>query len=70
MFYSLIKIKVSEVLTFLWLLLDKDGATALVYAAMGNHLEVVQLLYGQGADLDVQDKKNGWTALMQATLYG
>ena len=51
-------------------LLDKDGATPLMYAAMGGHLDVVQLLVERGTNIDAQDKKSGWTALMQATYYG
>lgn len=49
---------------------DDDGATPLMYAAMGGHFPSVQLLIQNGADIDKQDKASGWTALMQATYYG
>ncbi|XP_015751665.1 PREDICTED: ankyrin repeat and SAM domain-containing protein 6-like [Acropora digitifera] len=49
---------------------DEDGATPLMYAAMGGHLPVVQLLIDIRADIDKQDKVSGWTALMQATYHG
>jgi len=41
-----------------------------MYAAMGGHLPVVQLLIDIRADIDKQDKVSGWTALMQATYHG
>ena len=51
-------------------LLDEDGATPLMYAAIGGHLSVVQLLIARGADINKQDRASGWTALMQATYHG
>ena len=41
-----------------------------MYAAMGGHAAIVQLLIQNDADVDKQDKASGWTALMQATYYG
>jgi len=41
-----------------------------MYAAMGGHLPVVQLLVERGADIDKQDEASGWTAMMQATYHG
>ncbi|XP_065064997.1 ankyrin repeat and SAM domain-containing protein 6-like isoform X2 [Rhopilema esculentum] len=49
---------------------DGDGATALIYASMKGHAEIVDLLIRKKADLDVQDKVTEWTALMQATCNG
>ena len=48
---------------------DEDGATPLMYAAMGGHYTIAQLLIQHGADVDKHDKASGWTALMQATYY-
>lgn len=48
---------------------DEDGATPLMYAAMGGHYTIAQLLLQHGADVDKHDKASGWTALMQATYY-
>ena len=45
-----------------------DGATPLIYAALNNHVDVVRLLLRKGAQPDIQDKLNGWTALMHATV--
>ena len=64
--------------------IDQEGATPLIMAAIGGHLEVVKLLIklgitnplqqisvdcNSGADVNHRDKVNGWTALMQATFY-
>ena len=49
---------------------DKEGATAIILAAIGGHLAVVKLLIHLGADMNQQDRVSGWTALMQATFYG
>ena len=49
---------------------DGDGATALIYASMKGHTEIVDLLVRKNADLNVQDKVTEWTALMQATCNG
>ena len=48
---------------------DPEGATPLMMAAIGGHLDVVTLLIRLGADINHRDKVNGWTALMQATFY-
>lgn len=45
-----------------------DGATPLIYASLNNHVDVVRLLLKKGAQTDHQDKLNGWTALMHATI--
>ena len=59
-----------------WLLLDnggavdvkgKDGRTALMYAILQGHAEVVRLLLGKGGAVDVKGK-DGRTALMYAIL--
>lgn len=54
---------------FLVLFPDEDGATPLMFAAIGGHLQIAQLLIDKGANVDSQDKISGWTALMQATYY-
>ena len=59
----------SENLVPPWFIVDEDGATPLMYAAMGGHYTIVQLLIQHGADVDKHDKASGWTALMQATYY-
>src|ERR687897_3027909 len=41
---------------------DKLGRTALHWAAMGGHLEIVRMLLDAGAPADAPDK-NGWTPL-------
>ena len=51
-------------------LTDGDGATALIYASMKGHIEIVDLLIRRNADVDIQDKVTEWTALMQATCNG
>ena len=48
----------------------QDGATPLMYAAMIGRLDIVQCLVEKGCDIDKQDMKSGWTALMQATYHG
>ena len=49
---------------------DQDGATPLILASISGHLPIVQLLISLGANLNHQDRVNGWTSLMQATFYG
>ena len=49
--------------------LDGEGATPLMMAAIGGHMEVIQLLIRLGAEVNHQDKVNGWTALMQVSRY-
>lgn len=48
----------------------QDGATPLMFAAMGGHLEIAKLLVENGCDVNKQDFVSGWTALMQATFHG
>ena len=49
--------------------LDGEGATPLMMAAIGGHMEVIQVLIRLGAEVNHQDKVNGWTALMQVSRY-
>ena len=48
---------------------DQDGATPLILASISGHLPIVQLLISLGANINHQDRVNGWTSLMQATFY-
>ena len=46
---------------------DKDGRTALMFAAAYNQdPEVIATLLKAGADLEARETKSGWTALMAA----
>ena len=47
---------------------DELGGTPLIYAAMHGNSDIVELLLEYGANVNIQDKVHGWTALMQATL--
>ena len=49
--------------------LDGEGATPLMMAAIGGHKEIIQVLIRLGAEVNHQDKVNGWTALMQVFKY-
>lgn len=51
-------------------LVNGDGATPLMLAAVMGQLPLVQLLVERHADVDKQDSAHGWTALMQATYHG
>ncbi|XP_012921180.1 ankyrin repeat and SAM domain-containing protein 6 isoform X3 [Heterocephalus glaber] len=51
-------------------LINGDGATPLMLAAVTGQLPLVQLLVERHADIDKQDSVHGWTALMQATYHG
>ncbi|XP_012878696.1 PREDICTED: ankyrin repeat and SAM domain-containing protein 6, partial [Dipodomys ordii] len=51
-------------------LVNGDGATPLMLAAVTGQLLLVQLLVERHADIDKQDSVHGWTALMQATYHG
>ncbi|XP_058550772.1 ankyrin repeat and SAM domain-containing protein 6 isoform X1 [Neofelis nebulosa] len=51
-------------------LVNGDGATPLMLAAVTGQLPLVQLLVERRADIDKQDSVHGWTALMQATYHG
>uniref|UniRef100_A0A8C5L051 Ankyrin repeat and SAM domain-containing protein 6 n=1 Tax=Jaculus jaculus TaxID=51337 RepID=A0A8C5L051_JACJA len=51
-------------------LVNGDGATPLMLAAVTGQLPLVQLLVERHADVDKQDSVHGWTALMQATYHG
>ena len=48
---------------------SKLKRTPLYYAAMGGHLEVIQLLLDHGADVNAQ-KEDRWTALHLGVLFG
>ena len=48
----------------------EDGGTALMGAAMDNHVETVTLLIEKGADVDMQTTDTGATALMLAVIPG
>jgi len=45
---------------------DRNGTTALMFAALEGYTEIVRLLLAQGADLNMQRKVFGVTALMLA----
>ncbi|XP_066112760.1 ankyrin repeat and SAM domain-containing protein 6 [Saccopteryx bilineata] len=51
-------------------LVNGDGATPLMLAAVTGQLPLVQLLVERHAEVDKQDSVHGWTALMQATYHG
>ncbi|XP_077166376.1 ankyrin repeat and SAM domain-containing protein 6 [Paroedura picta] len=51
-------------------LLNDDGASPLMIAAVTGQLPLVQLLVSRNAEIDKQDTVHGWTALMQATYHG
>lgn len=51
-------------------LVNGDGATPLMLAAVMGQLPLVQLLVERHAEIDKQDSVHGWTALMQATYHG
>ncbi|XP_060596303.1 ankyrin repeat and SAM domain-containing protein 6-like, partial [Ruditapes philippinarum] len=48
----------------------QDGATPLMFAAMTGRIDIAQLLFERGCDINKQDTISGWTALMQATYHG
>uniref|UniRef100_UPI00398E521B ankyrin repeat and SAM domain-containing protein 6-like isoform X2 n=1 Tax=Pristiophorus japonicus TaxID=55135 RepID=UPI00398E521B len=50
--------------------INADGASPLMIAAMTGQLDLVQLLSERNSDIDKQDGVHGWTALMQATYHG
>lgn len=49
---------------------DEEGYTALMWAAMAGHSDIVSLLLDKGADQDARDKHHGMTALMHAAREG
>lgn len=49
---------------------NDDGASPLMIAAVTGQLCLVQLLISKNVDIDKQDNVHGWTALMQATYHG
>ncbi|XP_074844005.1 ankyrin repeat and SAM domain-containing protein 6 isoform X2 [Carettochelys insculpta] len=51
-------------------IINSDGASPLMIAAVTGQLALVQLLVERNADIDKQDNVHGWTALMQATYHG
>lgn len=48
---------------------DQDGTTALTYAAINDHQEVVEALINWGANIDAADDKH-WTALFRVADLG
>ncbi len=48
---------------------NKDGGTALMWAAAGGYTQICDLLIKHGADIAAKDKK-GMTAVFVAALYG
>ncbi|XP_072854576.2 ankyrin repeat and SAM domain-containing protein 6 [Pogona vitticeps] len=50
--------------------INDDGASPLMIAAVTGQLSLVQLLVSKNVDIDKQDNIHGWTALMQATYHG
>lgn len=46
-----------------------DGATPLMIAAMLGRRDIAETLVQRGAEVNRQDVKSGWTALMQATFH-
>ncbi|KAH0618016.1 hypothetical protein JD844_016930 [Phrynosoma platyrhinos] len=50
--------------------INDDGASPLMIAAVTGQLPLVQLLISRNVDIDKQDNIHGWTALMQATYHG
>jgi len=48
---------------------DQDGKTPLMYATIGDHLDIVNNLLGKAADGNASDN-TGKTALMYAALGG
>uniref|UniRef100_A0A8C2SPK1 Uncharacterized protein n=1 Tax=Coturnix japonica TaxID=93934 RepID=A0A8C2SPK1_COTJA len=49
---------------------DVNGRTLLANAAYSGNLDVVNLLVSRGADLEVEDNRDGWTALRSAAWGG
>lgn len=50
--------------------INDDGASPLMIAAVTGQLPLVQLLVSRNVDIDKQDTIHGWTAPMQATYHG
>ena len=48
---------------------DDDGRTALMYAVMQGHTEVIEPLLHHGANLTILDN-DGWNVVLYASLYG
>ena len=44
--------------------------TALMLASYKGRVEIVKLLLNYGAQVDIKDNKNGWTALTHASING
>ena len=47
-----------------------DGWTALMLGVQWSHIEIVTLLIKAGADVNVKDEEEGYTALMLAAKHG
>lgn len=49
---------------------DSDGVPALMWAAEGDHIDIVRLLLDEGADVNAKKTKNGTTVLMETAEEG
>lgn len=50
--------------------MKKNGWTALMYASVHGHIDIVKVLVDNGAKMNLQDRISGNTALIWATREG